>query len=110
MPQDYAEAAKWYRKAADQGFAQAHSYSARVALLTPVSISIRYRPHHDAGRYSRGRNGRLLYRPNESGERLLRPLKTLSPLLIDGIGTMPYTSAQKRTTYGTPASQQGATA
>src|SRR4029077_12512676 len=25
VPQDYAEAAKWYRKAADQGFAEAQS-------------------------------------------------------------------------------------
>ena len=33
--------------------------------------------------------------PSEEGERILRPLKTLSPLLMDGIGTMPYTSAQK---------------
>jgi hypothetical protein len=33
--------------------------------------------------------------PNEEGERILRPLKTLSPRLMDGIGTMPYTSAQK---------------
>jgi hypothetical protein len=33
--------------------------------------------------------------PSEDGERILRPLKTLSPLLMDGIGTMPYTSAQK---------------
>lgn len=33
--------------------------------------------------------------PTEDGERILRPLKTLSPLLTDGIGTMPYTSAQK---------------
>jgi hypothetical protein len=31
--------------------------------------------------------------PTEDGDRILRPLK--SPLLMDGIGTMPYTSAQK---------------
>ena len=33
--------------------------------------------------------------PTEDGDRILRPLKTLSPLLMDGIGMMPYTSAQK---------------
>jgi hypothetical protein len=33
--------------------------------------------------------------PSEEGERILRPLKTLSPVLMDSIGTMPYTSAQK---------------
>ena len=31
----------------------------------------------------------------EEGERILRPLRTLSTLLMDSIGTMPYTSAQK---------------
>jgi FAD/FMN-containing dehydrogenase len=33
--------------------------------------------------------------PHEDGERILRPLKSLSPLLLDGIGPMPYTAAQK---------------
>jgi len=33
--------------------------------------------------------------PSENGERLLKPLKTFSPLLMDSIGTMTYTSAQK---------------
>ena len=33
--------------------------------------------------------------PTADGERIFGPLKTLSPLLMDGIGTMPYTSAQK---------------
>jgi hypothetical protein len=33
--------------------------------------------------------------PTEEGERILKPLKTLSPLLMDSIDTMPYTSAQK---------------
>ena len=33
--------------------------------------------------------------PSEVGERILRPLRTLSPLLMDGIGPMPYTAAQK---------------
>jgi hypothetical protein len=33
--------------------------------------------------------------PSEAGERILRPLRTLSPLLMDGIGPMPYTAAQK---------------
>jgi hypothetical protein len=33
--------------------------------------------------------------PTGDGEEILRPLKTLRPLLMDGIGTMPYTSAQK---------------
>jgi hypothetical protein len=33
--------------------------------------------------------------PGENGERILRPLKTLSPVLMDSIGRMPYTSAQK---------------
>jgi len=32
---------------------------------------------------------------SEDGERILRRLKTFSPLLMDSIGTMPYTSAQK---------------
>jgi hypothetical protein len=33
--------------------------------------------------------------PIQDGERILKPLKTFSPLLMDSIGTMPYTSAQK---------------
>jgi FAD/FMN-containing dehydrogenase len=33
--------------------------------------------------------------PSEAGERILKPLKALSPLLMDGIGPMPYTAAQK---------------
>jgi FAD/FMN-containing dehydrogenase len=32
---------------------------------------------------------------SEDGERILGPLKTLTPLLMDGIGPMPYISAQK---------------
>jgi hypothetical protein len=33
--------------------------------------------------------------PSENGERLLKSLKTFSPLLMDSIGPMAYTSAQK---------------
>jgi FAD binding domain-containing protein/berberine-like enzyme len=33
--------------------------------------------------------------PRETGERLLKPLKAFGPPLLDGIGPMPYTSAQK---------------
>jgi FAD binding domain/Berberine and berberine like len=33
--------------------------------------------------------------PSEHGERLLKPLKTFSPVVMDTIGPMPYTQAQK---------------
>jgi hypothetical protein len=33
--------------------------------------------------------------PSEEGERLVKPLRTLGSLLMDGLGPMPYTTAQK---------------
>jgi hypothetical protein len=33
--------------------------------------------------------------PSEEGERLVKPLRTFGSVLMDGLGPMPYTTAQK---------------